>query len=178
MISDCKEGGRLPTRFEPTWGKQKIGWTRPYHGVRDRWCFPDDSYSPSVHRDTLSIVEAASKRSPLVNLHGWEFFTWPRLIETVGFLEAHNLAVAEAYYAEDLGDMNGYRRKVAEFGFEDPKVEIVEEERKNWQLVKKAIVFPAQEHLYQEGRWFVLTLVNKEDGRIMGEWKGTGIVAK
>jgi hypothetical protein len=131
---------------------------------------PSDGYPPSRYRAAKSIIRAASSRS--IDLDG-KVFEGVRASDQL-LLEAHNLTVGEAYYREDFGDIHGNRERAVDYGFEEPEIEIVEEEREDWELVKNIVLFENSGGVREE-RWFALSLVNKNNGRIIGEWKGNGL---
>jgi hypothetical protein len=152
-------GECIRRRFEPTAGS-KIGWD-----WSDTKNVPGDTFWPHSYLSAVNLFEAASSRQ--VELTG-TFFESARELEFL-FLEVHNLAVGEAYFQKDLGDVSDNRRRVGSFGFSEPEIEIDEEERKDWELVKSEVVFKKSDWRKEES-WFALSLVNRKDGRVMGEW--------
>ncbi|GAA5954092.1 hypothetical protein JCM3765_005287 [Sporobolomyces pararoseus] len=151
-------------RLVPTIDSQ-IGWSG---GNSESWDWmPSEEYPPLLYQEAKSILKLATSIS--IELDGGAF-SGVRGIDQL-LLEAHNLSVGEAFFEEYLGDIKENRERAVDYGFEEPIIEIPEEEREDWELVTTEVIFEEIGSIREE-RWFSLSLLNKRDGRIMGEWKG------
>ncbi|GAA5977775.1 hypothetical protein JCM5350_006176 [Sporobolomyces pararoseus] len=162
---ECETGGkRIGSPFDPT-EKSQFGWEK--RRIDNELIIPIEGFPPEMYQVSKELMRVASSRD--LELFG-VMFQNARFINFF-LLEAHNLAVGEAFYQEDLGDLDENRERAADYGFVNPIVEIEEEEREDWELVKTEVIFE-KIGWCQEERWFSLSLVNKKDGSVMGEWKG------